>query len=329
MLIVSNARSIIGTMYYYEVAPTIIVRAEQTTFTYASDLQIAVGTIVEVSVGKRTISGLVIKETTKPSYALKTIDRVVLEQPLPQPLVDTLLWIAEYYHTPLSTVLQTVLPRGVSKKRRTRPAPIASVISRDRTKKVFTSEQAVAIDILARMTPGTALLHGVTGSGKTLIYIELAKQAIAAGTSVIILVPEIALTSQLVAEFEEHFDDIILTHSRQTEAERHAAWQSALESKKPRVVVGPRSALFMPLASIGLVVIDECHEPSFKQEQSPRYSALRLASTLTRHHQAKLILGSATPNVSDYFLAESSQRPIITAELSGETRQCETDRPTD
>jgi len=177
---------------------------------------------------------------------------------------------------------------------------------------VFTAEQQMAIDTIDRMSPGSALLHGVTGSGKTAIYIELAKRTITQGKSVIILVPEIALTSQLVDEFSQHFDDIILTHSRQTEAERHLAWREALTSNKPRVVVGPRSALFMPLRSVGLIVIDEAHEPSFKQEQAPRYSALRAASILSSQHKAKLVLGSATPSVTDYYMATHSDRPVVT-----------------
>src|SRR5690606_29182049 len=113
----------------------------------------------------------------------------------------------------------------------------------------------------------------------------------------------IALTSQLVDEFTTMFDDVIVTHSRQTEAQRHAAWQSALLAQTPQVVIGPRSALFMPLRQVGLIIIDEAHEPSFKQEQSPRYSALRAASILSAAHGAKYIIGSATPLVTDYYLA--------------------------
>src|SRR5207245_394256 len=127
---------------------------------------------------------------------------------------------------------------------------------------------------------------------KTAVYIELAKRTVAVGKSVVVLVPEIALTPQVVDEFSSHFDNVILTHSKQSEAERHLAWQGALTSEEPRVVIGPRSALFMPLKNIGLIVIDEAHEPSFKQEQSPRYSALRAASILANRHGAKLILGS-------------------------------------
>jgi primosomal protein N' (replication factor Y) len=182
---------------------------------------------------------------------------------------------------------------------------------RERTTIVFTKEQREAIDAIEHMTPGSALLHGVTGSGKTHVYIELARQALARGESVIVLVPEIALTSQLVDEFSHHFDTITLAHSRQTEAERHQAWRDVLISQSPRVVIGPRSALFLPLAKVGLIVIDEAHEPSFKQEQAPRYSALRAASMLARYHNTKLVLGSATPTIADHYLASQSGRPII------------------
>ena len=161
------------------------------------------------------------------------------------------------------------------------------------------------------MTPGTALLHGVTGSGKTRVYIELIQQVIGTGQSAIVLVPEIALTSQLVDEFSHHFGAVTLTHSRQTEAERHTAWRNMLLSTTPQVIIGPRSALFLPVAHPGIVIIDEAHEPSLKQEQAPRYSALRAASFIAQQTSGKALFGSATPLVSDMYLAEKRQRPII------------------
>jgi len=151
----------------------------------------------------------------------------------------------------------------------------------------------------------------VTGSGKTAVYIELVKRALARGQSAIVLVPEIALTSQLIAEFSNHFRDVLLAHSRQTEAERHAVWRQALHASTPQVVIGPRSALFLPLPHVGLIVIDEAHEPTYKQEQSPRYHALRAAHSLAEASQAKLVLGSATPLVTDYYLAQFASRPVI------------------
>lgn len=297
-------------MHYYEVAPNAIVRSGSDTFTYASSEPLQIGQIVTIEVGKKNLVGVVIFSAQKPAYPTKEITASIEPVALPATLVATARWMATYYATPLATVLQTILPRGIQKNRRGAKNPLPTPL-RDRTNIVFTPEQSAALKIIETMTPGTALLHGVTGSGKTRIYIEAARHALAAGKSVIILVPEIALTSQLVDEFSQHFSDIILTHSRQTEAQRHLAWLEALHSQKPRVVVGPRSALFMPLKDIGLIVVDEAHEPSFKQEQSPRYSALRTASILATKSHAKLILGSATPTIADYYLAMQSDRPII------------------
>jgi primosomal protein N' (replication factor Y) len=297
-------------MHYYEVAPNQIIRANSPSFTYASETALLVGQIVTVEVGKKTVIGIVVKEVKKPSYDTKAITTVLDIKSLPRPLVELSLWLSSYYVTHLAHVLQTLLPRGIQKKRRPKEVKTTLPI-RKRTKNVFTPEQLSALDTIERMPSGSALLHGVTGSGKTEVYIELVKRTLARNQSAIILVPEIALTSQLVEEFSHHFEHIILTHSRQTESERHTEWLEALNSTTPRVVIGPRSALFMPLKNIGLIVIDEAHEPSFKQEQSPRYSALRGASILVKEHGAKLILGSATPSITDYYLALQAKRPII------------------
>jgi primosomal protein N' (replication factor Y) len=298
-------------MHYYEVAPNQIIRATSASFTYASEPPLSIGTLVIVEVGKKSLVGVVLRPVAKPHYETKEITAVIENQPLPTQLVTLAQWLSTYYATHLASVLQTILPRGLQKARRERPV-VPHESYRERTNIVFTDDQKTAITTVEDMSPGTALLHGVTGSGKTHVYIELAKRTIARGQSVILLVPEIALTSQVVDEFSHHFENTILTHSRQTEAERHLAWRDALNSETARVVIGPRSALFLPLRSVGLIIIDEAHEPSFKQEQSPRYSALRAASVLASHHNAKVVLGSATPAIADYYLAEQANRPIIT-----------------
>jgi primosomal protein N' (replication factor Y) len=298
-------------MHYYEVAPNQIIRSSSSVFTYASTTRLSVGHIVEIEVGKKPRIGIVITEVPKPAFPTKEILHIIEEQPLPKELITTAVWMSGYYATPLATVLQTVLPRGIQKARRERQPTIRSAI-RERTHILLNDEQTKAVEKVESMSPGSAILHGVTGSGKTQVYIELTAKAIARGQSAIILVPEIALTSQLVDEFAHYFPNTILTHSKQTEAERHLTWQIVLRSKEPLVIIGPRSALFLPVASVGLIAIDEAHEPSFKQEQSPRYSALRAATVLGRQHGAKVLFGSATPSISDYFLAEHSKRPIIT-----------------
>ena len=297
-------------MHYYEVMPTRIARAGQATFTYSYGETLQLGQIVSVPLGTKSVNGIVTEKVQKPDYDVKAIDKILEISPLPNQLIALINWLSDYYVTPHASVLQTVLPRGLDKKRRPQNKTVAE-FKRNRTNFVLNPDQQAAVSKIHKMKPGTALLHGVTGSGKTAVYIELARQTLESGKSVIVLVPEIALTSQVVAEFSNHFADVLLTHSKQTEAERHLVWQEALTSSKPRLVIGPRSALFMPLKDIGLIVIDEAHEPSYKQEQSPRYSALRAASQLSSSHGAHLVLGSATPNVNDYFMASHTNSPII------------------
>lgn len=298
-------------MHYYEVAPNRIVRAGVSTFTYSSQERLPIGQPVLVEVGKKQLVGIVTKETSKPSYPTKEILSLVEAEPIPEALLHTLQWMSDYYATPLATVLQTMLPSNIQRKRREKPnPPLASV--QNRTTIVLSEDQRKVAERIARSTPGTFLLHGITGSGKTQIYIELARKTVRSGKSVIILVPEIALTSQLVAVVSYKFKNVLVTHSHQSEAARHLTWRKALTSTEPFVVIGPRSALFLPLRNLGLIVIDEAHEPSFKQEQSPRYSALRVASILGSNHQAPVIFGSATPSIADYYLASKTKRPILT-----------------
>jgi len=297
-------------MRYYEVAPTKIVRANASTFTYASDTPVAIGAFVMIPVGKQTLLGVVVKEVTRPDYATKEISELLNIPNLPLQLVQTAEWMSSYYHSHLATVFQTILPRGLTKSRRYKQRSNL-VHERDRTHFLLNEQQQEALDTLGKTDSGTVLLHGVTGSGKTTVYIEYAKQMLAQNKSVIVLVPEIALTSQLVAEFQQHFPDVVLAHSKQTEAERHTSWLAVAGSTVPQVVIGPRSALFLPLKSIGAVIIDEAHEPSYKQDQSPRYSSLRVGGVLARLHGGIVIQGTATPLVSEYFLAKENNRPII------------------
>jgi len=302
-------------MHYYEVAPNQIIRPGSSVFTYASEQSLSVGQIVAIEVGKKQLVGVIMRTAEQPNYKTKSILSVIEQTPLPDQLLNLATWLSAYYVTPLASVLQTLLPRGLQKTRRARPNTLPRT-SRIRTNIVFNEQQQKAINTVETSSPGTFLLQGITGSGKTEVYIAIAKQAIATGKSVIILVPEIALTSQIIAEFAHHFKDILVVHSTISEAERHITWKEALDSTTPRVIIGARSALFTPLRSIGAIIVDEAHEPSYKQEQSPRYSALRAATVLGRLHNAHVILGSATPSVSDRYLAEQSHRPILTLTTS-------------
>ncbi len=306
-------------MRYYEVAPTIIIHNEHAYLTYSSSVKLAIGAIVSVEIGKKVNVAIVYKETTKPLFATKSITLVIVPQPLPLHLLKTAVWMSHYDSTSLASVLLSMLPRGIAKKRRnsfeTQNHP-----HRKRTHFLLNDDQNRAVHTIEAINSGTVLLQGVTGSGKTAVYIEAVRKSLERNQSSIILVPEIALTPQLVADFSQHFlSSVVVTHSTMTEAERHLVWLKCLTTEKPLIVIGPRSALFAPLHDLGLIVIDECHEPSYKQEQAPRYSSLRVASMITRFAEIKTVFGSATPNIVDTYLAKHAVSPIIKLPVSAQS----------
>ena len=296
-------------MNYYLIAPAKTFHETDNTLTYASENPLKIGQIVEIPLGKQKTVGIIVKNTTKPDFDTKTILRVLYETPLPAHILKALFWLTDYYRCPMSAVVQAILPRGITKNRRTPKATPSKTVKNPENP--LNAAQKRAIKELNVCTANTVLLHGITGSGKTNIYIELAKQTLESGKSFILLVPEIALTSQLVLNFEQHFKDVILLHSEQTEAVRHHLWQSALESAEPRVVIGPRSALFAPVKDLGLIVIDEAHEPAYHQDQNPKYSALRLAAVMSR-----TILGTATPLIADYYICKQHGAVVELNELA-------------
>lgn len=156
-----------------------------------------------------------------------------------------------------------------------------------------------------------ALLHGITGSGKTYVYIEIIKHALREGGRAIVLVPEISLTPQTARRFERAFGErVAVLHSALSERERFDAWQACARGEVD-VVVGARSAIFAPLQNVRVVVIDEAHESSYKQESSPRYNAVAVARERMRIEQGLLMLGSATPSLETYARAKSGATDLI------------------
>ena len=177
------------------------------------------------------------------------------------------------------------------------------------------AEQQAAYDDLAKLLrrsePGAALLFGVTGSGKTLVYIKLIEETIDAGKTAIVLVPEIALTPQAVAIFNAYFgDEVAVLHSALGVGERYDEWKR-IRSGSVRLVVGTRSAIFAPLSDIGLIVIDEEQEHTYKSENSPRYHARDVAKYRVAHSNALLLLSSATPSVESMFNAKSGKYKLV------------------
>ena len=163
-------------------------------------------------------------------------------------------------------------------------------------------------------TKEVSLLHGVTSSGKTEIYTKLIEEYIAQGKQVLYLLPEIALTTQLVSRLTKHFgNQVAVFHSKYSNNERVEVWNQVLEnSEKAKIVIGARSALFLPYSNLGLIIIDEEHEQTFKQQDpAPRYHARDAAIVLANSHKSKVLLGSATPSIETYYNAQSGKFGMI------------------
>ncbi len=179
---------------------------------------------------------------------------------------------------------------------------------------VPSEEQTAALErISAAIESGTGktlLLHGVTGSGKTEVYIKAIEQIVRAGRGAIVMVPEISLTPQTRGRFERRFETVAVLHSQMTPSERHFQWQR-IRRGEVQVVVGPRSAVFAPMPRLGLIVMDEEHDASFKQNEQPRYHARKVAHARAMSLGIPLILGSATPSMETWHATSTGHAELI------------------
>ena len=229
----------------------------------------------------------------------------VLEPGIPAELVDLARWVAAEYCSTFARALSLVLPPGAAKRLSGRRRRSVAALRRRAVGAASADAPEPGPDQRAALAPlltalrdgsgGRALLHGVTGSGKTEVYLRAAEEALAHGRGVIVMVPEIALTPQIVARFSARFGETVaVLHSRMTPGQRYEQWRRLREGEA-RVCVGPRSAVFAPVAELGLIVIDEEHDASYKHEGDPRYDAREVAAERAARCGALLLAGSATP----------------------------------
>lgn len=215
------------------------------------------------------------------------------------------------------SVIQKLVDHDVLKIEKRETLHYEKVSSKPNKSFVFTEEQVTAWnDIQQHIHKGgyqPMLLFGITGSGKTLLYIEALKEILSQGKSGIILVPEISLTPQTLARFQEHFGEKIgIIHSKKSESERYLTWRKILTGEI-RIVIGPRSALFSPVQNLGLIIVDEEHESSYKQfEPAPRYHARDSAIYRAYMNKCPIILGSATPSFESFTQAKNGKYHLIT-----------------
>lgn len=303
---------------YAEVAINVPLR---TFFTYSvpDDLvnRVRSGVRVVVPFGKKRLVGICWQVTEKTEQKkIRPLESVIDQEPLfSKADNDWLNFAIEYYQASPGQVLSQALPGSYLdlKKIEKDKEPKARLpkISKDFAGKDvnLTEEQQACVNQitshLSEFFP--ALIHGVTGSGKTEVYINIIKEVLNAGKSALFLVPEIGLTPQMLARLNHHFEGrLLIYHSGLTPNQRHLQWQACLENKA-QVLVGTRSALFSPFKNLGLVIVDEEHDHSYKQEDRFRYHGRDLAVMRAKFNACPVVLGSATPSLESYHNAKEGR----------------------
>ncbi|MBP5160982.1 MAG: primosomal protein N' [Alphaproteobacteria bacterium] len=270
--------------------------------TYFSPVFLPVGTLVQVPFGRQKLVGVVWHGTPDDSFPeqkIKQIDNVVDLPPLTKQTCEFIEWVAQYTMTEPGLVLKMLLVPDLSVQSR---QPVTFDEPKlDHTALTFSDEQKKAIKALKSQNEfGVTVLDGVTGSGKTEVYFEAIAHALAQGKQVLILLPEITLTQQWLARFEKRFGVLpACWHSDLTPKMRRDTWK-AIDKGQVRVVVGARSALFLPFQKLGLIVVDEEHDPSYKQEDGVIYQARDMAIVRAKKENCPIILASATPSLETY-----------------------------
>jgi primosomal protein N' (replication factor Y) len=281
--------------------------------TYSSTDTFEVGAIVLVPLKKIFSPAIIIDEVSKPKFATKDIVRRLVALPLPKACLLLMNWLRVYYPSPSSIASSLFVPSSLLPTKLNAPESSEQLNTNQLVSlPSLSKEQDTVLNQIRNSESQTYMLHGETGSGKTRVYAELAIDAIESGSNVIILTPEIGLTPQMLLNLQQSISaPIIVLHSNLTQKDRRTIWLQILSADEPIVIIGPRSALFAPLSNVGLIVVDEFHDHAYKQEQSPYYSSIRVASMLASIHGARLILGSATPSIAEYYIAKQKNIPIL------------------
>ncbi len=279
---------------------------------------IALGKRICVPFGKKERVGFVVAINPKNSpKKLKHVFSIVDTIPLLSPSMLRLAeWMARYYITALGPVLFCMVPRYVT------PVAPDGAPDHDAEDRVVSpahtlnAQQAKVFEHMSRYLAAQAfsvsLLWGITGSGKTEIYMRLIETCVANGYGVILMVPEIALTAQVSALFYARFgQQVMVLHSKMTAKARNHAWH-AMQKGAAKVVIGPRSTLFAPIQHLGLIIVDEEHDAAYKQEETPRYHARDVAVVRAQFENVPILLGSATPSIESYFNAQTGKYHLLT-----------------
>jgi primosomal protein N' (replication factor Y) len=294
-------------MPYASVYPLVTARAVARAFTYEVPDGVDVGAIVRVPFGRSRTRGIVTELVESPPDGVepRPVESVVGE--IPRQLVELALWLADYYGSTPARALALVAPETPKRRKEQPPPAERQALAGEAEPAQLSDAQRAAVARIVDGGPGNLLLHGATGSGKTEVYLQACAAMLERGFGAIILVPEIALAPQTVGRVRARFGDrVAILHSALTEAERRDE-RERIASGEARIVVGARSAVFAPIRGLGLIVVDEEHDPSYKQDSDPRYDARTVAAKRAALEGAVAVYGSATPRPESWATLERLQ----------------------
>ena len=272
------------------------------TFDYLCKEKVVIGSRVKVPFGSKKVTGIVLSHKDKSSFSkLKEVEEVIdHEALLSKEILEFLTWSANYYHHPIGEVLSNAIPKNL---RNGKPALLKKAseahVKVSSTDIQLTTEQSFAITEVLKSSSefNGFLLHGVTGSGKTEVYLNITERLLKTGKQVLVLVPEIGLTPQMISRFKERIEgQVVAVHSQLNDTQKQDAYLLA-KNGDAKVILGTRSAIFTPIPNLGLVIVDEEHDNSFKQQSNFRYSARDLSFMRAKFANVPLILGTATPSL--------------------------------
>ncbi len=273
------------------------------------NLDLQIGQSVRVPLGKRRVDGVVWRKHSDPApFEVKNVIEPVADNPiLSEPYLRWLEWMSHYYFYPLGLITQLMFPPSKRVGRKKTKLEISqSMVDRPNFK--LTSNQArIVEDIRSSAGFQTHLLFGVTGSGKTEIYMTLLEHVVASGQQGLLLVPEISLTPQLMDRFSRRFpNELAISHSQLSHRERTDQYWRVVTGQA-KILIGARSALFCPIPNLRLIILDEEHEGSFKQDEKFRYHARDAAIVLAQQLNCPIVLGSATPSLESWHNAQTGR----------------------
>lgn len=287
-------------MYAEIILPQRIGNTSTLTYSVPDELELKLGQIVTAPLRGRTISGVVWKTIEeKPEFRTLPIKEIIKLQPIfSENQLKLIRWISEYYFCPLHKIFSLFIPKRIlDNKPIKRRKQKEEQINRTKPKKL-NEEQEKAVTEILKSEKNKFLIHGITGSGKTEIYCRLAEDIINKNKQVLILVPEISLTPQTIEYFQKTIGiKASVIHSKLSPGERQESWIN-INSNQTKLIIGSRSSIFAPFKNLGLIIVDEEHEQSYKQDNSPRYHTHKVAEKMQElDPELKIIFGSATPSI--------------------------------